>query len=558
MATVRKIVIVGGVAGGASAAAKARRVSEDARIVLFERGSAISFANCGLPYYVGGAIPDRESLLVQTAEGMRRRFRIDVRLKHEVVRINRAEKTVSVRNLASGEEWNEPYDTLILSPGATPIRPPISGATDPDVHTLRSLDDTDAIKRAVDARAPERAVVVGGGYIGLEMVEALRQRGVEVTLVELADQVFIAADREMVTPLHQELRAHGVDLRLRTALTAIERTNGALAVRTSSGEAIACGMVLLAVGVRPETRLASEAGLSIGKSGGIVVDAHMRTHDANMRTSDPAILAIGDAVEVTHFVSGQPALLPLAGPANRQGRIAAQNALGGHAFYRHTQGTAICKVFGLAVGMTGLSERALKALGRVYEKVYVHPMSHAGYYPGAKPLSLKLLFNPRDGKVLGAQAVGADGIDKRIDVLATAVRAGMTVEDLTELELCYAPPYGSAKDPVNYAGFVASNVRAGEVALCHVEQIASPTERQIVLDVRTPGEVKAGAIPGARNIPVDDLRERLGELPKDKELLVYCQVGLRGYLACRILAQRGFECRNLSGGYRTYAAAMSQ
>jgi NADPH-dependent 2,4-dienoyl-CoA reductase/sulfur reductase-like enzyme/rhodanese-related sulfurtransferase len=510
-----------------------------------------------LPYYIGGTIADRGHLLVQTPEGMRRRFRVDVRLKHEVLHINRVEKTVAVRNLGSGEEWNEPYDALILSPGAAPVRPPIPGANDPDVHTLRSLDDTDAIKHAIDQRKPARVAIVGGGYIGLEMVEALRQRGVEVTLIELADQVFIAADREMVTPIHQELKAHGVDLRLKTSLTAIERTHDSLGLRLSTGEVIACGMALLAVGVRPEVRLASEAGLTIGKSGGIVVDAHMRAYDANMRTPDPSILAVGDAVEVTHFVSGQPTLLPLAGPANRQGRIAAQNALGRHVFYRHSQGTAICKVFDLAIGMTGLSERSCKALGRVYEKVYVHPMSHASYYPGAKQLTLKLLFNPRDGKVLGAQAVGADGVDKRIDVLATAIRAGLTVEDIAELELCYAPPYGSAKDPVNYAGFVAANVRAGEVALCHVEHITNPTERRFVLDVRTPGEVKAGAIPGAYNIPVDDLRERMGELPKDKELLVYCQVGLRGYLACRILSQHNFLCRNLTGGYRTYMATIA-
>ncbi len=554
MATVKKIVIVGGVAGGASAAAKARRVSEDAQIVIFERGSAISFANCGLPYYIGGTITDRGHLLVQTPEGMRRRFRVDVRLKHEVLRVNRPQKTVTVRNLGSGEEWNEPYDALILSPGAAPVRPAVPGANDPDVYTLRSLDDTDAIKHAIDRRTPARVAVVGGGYIGLEMVEALRERGVQVTLIEVADQVFLAADRELVTPLHQELVAHGVDLRLKTSLAAIERAGDSLGVRLNTGETIACGMVLLAVGVRPEARLAAEAGLTIGKSGGIVVDAHMRAYDANMRTPDPSILAVGDAIEVTHFVSGQPALLPLAGPANRQGRVAAQNALGRHAFYRHSQGTAICKVFGLAIGLTGLTERACKALGRVYEKIYVHPMSHAGYYPGATMLTLKLLFNPRDGKVLGAQCVGADGVDKRIDVLATAIRAGLTVEDLAELELCYAPPYGSAKDPVNCAGFVAANVRAGEVAVCHVEQIANPGDRQFVLDVRMPAEVKTGAIPGAYHIPVDDLRERMGELPRDKEILVYCQDGLRGYLASRILGQRGFACRNLTGGYRTYLA----
>ena len=544
----KRILIVGGVAGGASAATRARRLSEDAEIVLFERGEHISFANCGMPYHIGGTIADRGRLLVQTPEGMRERYRLDVRTRTEVLRIDRAARKVLVRNLATGEEIEEPYDALILSPGAAPVRPPIPGADHPLVFTLRTLGDMDRIKQVVDEQKPAQAVVIGGGYIGLEMTEALRQRGVGVTLVELAAQVFSAADPEMVAPIQQELESNGVDLRLGASVTAIREEDGRLEVRLSTGEAVACGLAIMAIGVRPEATLARDAGLATGQFGGIVVDEHMRT-------SDPAIYAIGDAVEVPHLVGGHPAFIPLAGPANRQGRIAADNIFGRPSVYKSSQGTAICKVFGLAIGMTGLSERALKRAGRPYEKVYIHPTSHAGYYPGAKQMSLKLLFDPKGGGILGAQAVGADGIDKRIDVLAVAMRAHMTVHDLKDLELSYAPPYGSAKDPVNYAGFVASNVLAGDVALCHVADVTSPRPDQVLLDVRTPGEVEAGTIPGARNIPVDELRTRLAELPKDKEILAFCQVGLRGYLACRILSQNGFKCRNLSGGYKTYKAA---
>jgi len=544
----KRILIVGGVAGGASAATRARRLSEDAEIVLFERGEHISFANCGMPYHIGGTIADRGRLLVQTPEGMRERYRLDVRTRTEVLRIDRAARKVLVRNLATGEEIEEPYDALILSPGAAPVRPPIPGADHPLVFTLRTLGDMDRIKQVVDEQKPAQAVVIGGGYIGLEMTEALRQRGVGVTLVELAAQVFSAADPEMVAPIQQELESNGVDLRLGASVTAIREEDGRLEVRLSTGEAVACGLAIMAIGVRPEATLARDAGLATGQFGGIVVDEHMRT-------SDPAIYAIGDAVEVPHLVGGRPAFIPLAGPANRQGRIAADNIFGRPSVYKSSQGTAICKVFGLAIGMTGLSERALKRAGRPYEKVYIHPTSHAGYYPGAKQMSLKLLFDPKGGGILGAQAVGADGIDKRIDVLAVAMRAHMTVHDLKDLELSYAPPYGSAKDPVNYAGFVASNVLAGDVALCHVADVTSPRPDQVLLDVRTPGEVEAGTIPGARNIPVDELRTRLAELPKDKEILAFCQVGLRGYLACRILSQNGFKCRNLSGGYKTYKAA---
>jgi len=517
MAQGKRIVIVGGVAGGASAAAKARRVSEEAEIILFERGADISFANCGLPYHVGGIIADRARLLVQSPEAMRKRFAVDVRTHSEVLRIDRAKKVVVVHDKAKDRQYEQPYDALILSPGAEPVRPPIPGADNKRVFTLRNLADMDAIKAVVDAKPGLTAVVVGGGYIGLEMA----------------------------APLHEHMRLQGVDLNLGASVTAIKDSDGRVEALLSSGRSIPCDLVILAVGVRPEVKLAAEAGLTIGQRKGIVVDDHMRT-------SDPDIYAVGDAVEVQDFVGGFAAVIPLAGPANRQGRIAAINALGGDAAYHKTQGTAICKVFDLAVGMTGMSEKALKRVGRAYEKVYIHPASHAGYYPGAMQMSLKLLFDPANGKVLGAQCVGADGVDKRIDVLAVAIRAGLTVYDLEEMELSYAPPFGSAKDPVNYAGFVAANLLRKEASICHAAEAANPGPKQMLLDVRTMPEVQKGTIPGAKHIPLDELRKRLGELPKDKEILAFCEVGLRGYLACRILTQNGFVCRNLSGGYKTY------
>ncbi len=544
-----RIVVIGGVAGGASAATRARRLSEEAEIVLLERGPHISYANCGLPYHIGGVIPEREKLLVASPEMLAGRYGITVRTRTEAVAIDRERKVVLARNLESGAEEQIPYDKLILSPGAEPVRPPIPGSDTPRVRTLRSLSDMDAIIEQLGAGQGKRALVIGGGYIGLEMAEALRERDVAVSLVELAPQVMGPLDAEMATPLHQELRLHGVDLRLETSVTRFSEVPGGLRAHLSTGEEIECGLVILAIGVKPEVTLARAAGLKIGDRGGITVDDHMRT-------SDPDVFAVGDAVEVTDFVGGMATLIPLAGPANRQGRIAADNALGRDSVYRNTQGTGICKVFSLAAGMTGMSEKSLKRAGRAYEKVYVHPASHASYYPGAAPLSLKLLFDPESGKVLGAQAVGSDGVDKRIDVLAVAIRAGLTVFDLEALELSYAPPYGSAKDPVNYAGFVAANALRGDVRLCHVEDVADPNADQVLLDVRNPEEVAGGTIPGAVNIPLPQLRKRLGELPRDKELLAFCQVGMRGYLACRVLAQNGFRCRNLTGGYKTYAASL--
>ena len=546
-----KLVIIGGVAGGASAAARARRLDEDAEIILIERGEYVSYANCGLPYHIGGVIADRDRLLVQTPETLYANLRIDVRTRTEALHIDREHKEITVRLLDSGLEQKIAYDKLILSPGAEPIRLPIPGIDSPRVRTLRSVDDMDAILRLLKEQKSPNALILGGGYIGLEMAEALRDRDVLVTMVELSLQVMSPVDHEMAAPLHQQLKLHGVDLHLETSVTEFVDQKDSIQAHLSNGEVVDYGLVIMAVGVKPEVKLAREAGLSIGERGGIVVDDHMRTND-------PDIFAVGDAVEINDLVGAMSTLIPLAGPANRQGRIAADNALGRDSVYHGTQGTGICKVFDLAIGMTGMNEKSLKRFSKPYEKVYVHPANHASYYPGASPISLKLLFDPSDGKILGAQAVGTDGVDKRIDVLATAIRCGLTVFDLEEMEFSYAPPYGSAKDPINYAGFVASNILRGDVGVCHSEEFVDPRDDQFLLDVRTPPEVAAGTIPGAINIPLQQLRDRLSELPKDKELLVFCQAGLRGYLACRILKQKGFECRNLTGGFKTFTSAIGK
>jgi len=543
-----RIVIIGGVAGGASAAARARRLSEDAEIVIFERGEHVSFANCGLPYYIGGVIKERQKLLVQTPEALYKRFRIQTKIKTEVVKIDRAQKNIMVRDIATGQETIEPYDYLILSPGADPIKPPMPGLELPEVMTLRNLADMDRIKLKVDQNKIKKVIVVGGGYIGLEMTEALRQRGLEVTVVELSNQVMGPADYEMAYYLHQELKKHGVEVKFGVSVKGFSRTSQGISAELSNGQKLDCDWVVLAIGVKPEISLAKDAGLEIGQRGGIVVNEQMQTRD-------PAIFAVGDAIEVDEFVTATKALIPLAGPANRQGRIAADNIFGRKSIYKKTQGTAICKLFDLTIGMTGVNEKILKRMNLPYEKVYIHADNHAGYYPDASPISMKLLFDPKSGKILGAQAVGHEGVDKRIDVLAVALRAGMTVYDLEHLELCYAPPYGSAKDPVNFLGFVASNVLRGDVVNCHTEDIVNLKPNQIVLDVRSHKENQLGKIAQAVNIPIDDLRDQLAQLSKDKEYLVHCQAGLRGYLACRILTQHGFKCRNLSGGYQTYKAS---
>lgn len=551
MGTGKRIVIVGGVAAGASAACRARRLDERAEIVLLERGPHVSFANCGLPYHVAGTIRDRGTLIVQTADELARRFALDVRVEHEVLSIDRAAREVRVLDRRDGTEYRQAYDALVLCTGGEPVRPPIPGADHPRVLTLRTLDDMDAILATLHLPPVERAVVVGAGYVGLEMSEALCFAGVDVSLVEALPQVMGPADPEMAVLCNSELIRNGVDLYLGTTVTSIRDQGETLEVLLSSGATLSCGLVILATGMRPETRLAAGAGLELGPTGGILVD------DA-MHTSDPAIWAAGDAVEVRDLVTGEPTLLPLAGPANRQGRTAADAILGREAAYRGTQGTAVCKVFELTIAMTGQSEKSLRRLGRPFEKVYVHAADHAGYYPGATPIHLKLLFHPEDGRILGAQAVGAKGVDKRIDVLAVALRAGMTVFDLEHLELCYAPPYGSAKDPINMAGFVASNALRGDVRLADVADVAAPGAHQLVLDVRDPDEVAQGAVPGAICIPLNGLRGRLGELPRDREILVICAVGMRGYAACRILQQEGFTCSNLSGGimlYRMWTAA---
>ncbi|WP_306600038.1 FAD-dependent oxidoreductase [Geothrix sp. 21YS21S-2] len=538
----KRIVIVGGVAGGASAAVRARRLSEGADIVLFERGPHVSFANCGLPYHIGGVIPERGKLLVQTPQSLMARFNLDVRVDTEVQSIDPGARTVTVRNLKTGKVREQPYDALVLSPGAEPIRPPLPGIGDPRILSLRNLDDMDRILAAMSGAT--RALVVGAGYIGLEMAEAFRERGLDVVLVERLDQVMAIADADMVTPLHGEIRRNGVDLRLGTSVEGFEPGPDGLVAKLSDGSEVACGLAVLAIGVRPETALARAAGLALGSTGGILVDEYMRT-------SDPAIWAVGDAVEVKDTVLDGPALIPLAGPANRQGRIAADNILGRPSVYKGTQGTAICKVFGLAFAITGQSEKVLRRKGVAHHKVYIHPADHATYYPGAQSMSLKLLFDA-EGHILGAQAVGAAGVDKRIDVIATAMRGGLTVYDLEDSELCYAPPYGSAKDPVNMAGFVAANVLRGDTALWEPEELETLRGDQVLLDVRTLQEFQAGTIPGAVLAPVDELRDRLDDLDKGKEHLVFCQVGLRGYLAGRILSQLGYKVRNLSGGYRRY------
>lgn len=538
-----KIVIVGGVAGGASAAARARRLSEDAEIVLVERGPDVSFANCGLPYHIGGAIAKREKLLIVTPERMRQRFNLDVRTQSSVESIDRVAKRVRIRDLASGHDYDESYDKLVLSPGAAPIRPPLPGIDMSGIFTLRNLADMDRIIATLHDQKVCEAVVIGAGFIGLELVENLVRQGISTTVVELQDQVMPPFDKEMTAPIAETLVNKGVHLILQQSAEGFEKTPGGLAVKLKSGESLPAQLVILGIGVRPESKLAANAGLEVGPRGGIRVNEYLQT-------ADPDIYAVGDAIEVTDFVTGQPAQVPLAGPANRQGRIAADNIFGRQSRFRGTQGTAIVGVFDVTAALTGASEKTLKRLNRPYRKVYVHPANHAGYFPGAEAMSLKLLFDPQSGKVLGAQAVGGAGVDKRIDVIAVAIQAGMTVFDLEQMELAYSPQYGSAKDPVNMAGFVAAGLVRGEHPQVDVEYVLA--ERPYLVDVRTPEEFSRGHFPDAINIPVDELRGRLAEIPGDRQVAVYCQVGQRGYLATRILRQKGFHAVNVSGGYKTY------
>ena len=541
-----KLLIIGGVAGGASAAARSRRLSEDADIVVFERGPDVSFANCGLPYYIGGEIAERDELLVTTPERLRSRFNLDVRTRSSVEAIDRIAKTVRVRDLASEREYDETYDKLILATGAAPFRPSIPGIDLPGVFTLRNLQDTDQIKARVD-RGVKQAVLLGGGFISLELAENFVRRGIATTVVEKGGQILTPFDKEMTTPIVQELAAKGVTLLLGQSAESLKQTAVGLEVGLTSGQRLPAQLVVFGVGVRPENKLAIDADLEVGPRGGIRVNEYLQT-------SDPNIYAVGDAIEVKDFVSGDRTQVPLAGPANRQGRIAADNVFGRAVRYRGTQGTAIVGVFDKTVAMTGASEKILRQANRPFRKVYVHPTHHAGYYPGAQTMSLKLLFDPTTGRVLGAQVVGGAGVDKRIDVLAVAIQAGMTVFDLEQMELAYAPQYGSAKDPINMAGFVAGGLLRGDHPQVDVEEIFSaPAARQrFLMDVRTPEEFASGHIPGAVNIPVDDLRSRLGDLPTDRKIASYCHVGQRGYLATRILLQAGFPAANIGGGYETY------
>ena len=562
----KRVLIVGGVAGGASCAARLRRLDEQAEIFIFERGPEVSFANCGLPYYLGGVISDRQKLLVATAERFRDWYRIEVRTRSEVCRIDRQSRQIEVVNVQTGQKTVEPYDALVLSPGAAPIRPEVPGVDLEGIFTLRTLEDTDRIAQWMEEHKPRRAVVIGAGYIGLELAENLLRRGLEVTLLEKLPHVLPALDAEMVIPVEDALRQQGVELRLGCALAGFEPGgNHRLAVLTEPGERILADVVFLAVGVRPDVRLAQEAGLAIGPCGGIQVDEHMRT-------SDPYIWAVGDAVEVRDYVSGQPTLIPLAGPAARQGRIAADNICGRPSTYRGSQGTAIVQVLDWVLACTGANERKLRQCGIRYEKIYLHPMHHAGYYPGAKPLHMKVLFSPEDGRLLGAQVVGREGVAERINVLALALQKQATVFDLEEAELAYAPQFGSAKDPINMAGFIGANLLRGDMYVAHWEQIelaagpvAEPPDcsgvllregaegaSPVLLDVRTPGERTAQAVPGSLHIPLGELRTRLAELPRDRPIWVFCAGGQRGYYAARILQQHGFQVANLSGGMTTY------
>lgn len=542
----KRIVIIGGVAGGASTAARLRRLSEDYEILLFERGCYISFANCGLPYYIGGVITDKDKLVVMSPERMSRRFHLDIRTNSEVVHIDPKIKKIRIKDLAAGHSYEVSYDVLVLSPGASPFLPDISGINSDMVFSLRNIPDTYKIYNYIDAKAPRTAVVVGGGFIGLEMVENLARRGLEVHLIELADHLLCNMDYDMAAIIHAHLKEKGVHIHLKDSITRLAEEKGRLSAQLTSGKKLGCDMVIMSIGVRPETALAKDAGLKIGRTGGIWVNRRMQT-------SVPDIYAVGDAVETTDFISNSPCLIPLAGPANKQGRIAANNIHGILEEYEGTQGTAVLKIFDLTAACCGNNERTLRARNIEYIKSFIHPDSHAGYYPGGKPMCIKLLFN-REGRILGASAVGQDGVDKRIDVLSTAIRADMSVFDLQTLELCYAPPFSSAKDPVNMAGYTAANILANRVDIFHWDDVPSiDTDKSFLVDVRTKAEFEKSTIPGAVNIPLDDIRERLHEFPADKKIYIFCRAGLRGYVASRILTLNGYKNnRNLSGGYLTY------
>jgi NADPH-dependent 2,4-dienoyl-CoA reductase/sulfur reductase-like enzyme/rhodanese-related sulfurtransferase len=551
MALNKRAFIVGGVAGGASCAARLRRLDESVEIVLLDRGPYVSFANCGLPYYVGNVIQDEAKLLVATPELFRRRFNIEVRTQNEVTSIDPGLREIEVRDLVSGRLYREKYDALVLSPGAFAIRPPLPGIDLPGIFTLRTVPDSRKIREWIESRSARKAVVVGGGFIGLEMAENLVRRGIDVTILEMANQLMPPLDPEMAEFVHQRLKSSAVYTQLGDAVSAFEAgADDGLIIRTQKGALMSADLVILAIGVRPETALARQAGLEIGSRGGIHVDDQMRT-------SDPHIWAVGDAVEIPGVISGVPELIPLAGPANRQGRIAAEVISGRDSRFRGLQGTAVCGFFGIVVAMTGATEKSLIRMGITnFQSVYLHPGHHVGYYPGAKPIHIKLVFDPKDGRILGAQAVGEEGVERRVDVIAMAMQMGGTVFDLEEAELCYAPQYGAAKDPVNVCGMVAANAVRGDVALADWKRLTDGSA--LILDVRDADEFEKGAIEAAINIPLGELRNRLEELPREREIWVSCGVGQRAYYACRLLLQNGFRPLNLSGGYETFRSRYPQ
>lgn len=546
-----KYVIIGGVAGGATAAARLRRVDELAEILLLEKGPHISYANCGLPYYIGGVIADREKLLVQTPESFSKRFRIDVRVKNEVLSIHPQAKTLTIRN-ADGSEYEESYDKLLLSPGANPVKPPLEGINSEGIFTLRNVEDTDHIKAYITDKQVKRAVVVGAGFIGLEMAENLHHAGVDVSIVEMGNQVMAPIDFSMAAPIHQHLLQKGVSLYLEEGVTHFQRTDHGITVFLKSGKTISADMVLLSIGVRPATALAVQAGLKLGETGGIRVDEHLET-------SEKDIYAVGDAIEFPHPLTGKPWLNYLANPANRQGRIVADNmALGNTVTYEGAIGTSIAKVFDMTVASTGLAAKRLKQMGINYQTSVTHSASHAGYYPDALPLTLKLTFHPTTGKLYGAQGIGYEGVDKRIDQIAVLIKQGGTVYDLIQTEHTYAPPFSSAKDPIAIAGYVASNIISGAMPAISWRELVEQKDSVMLVDTRTPEEYSFGTIPGAVNIPLDEMRQHLAEIPTDKPVVLFCAVGLRGYLAQRILMGRGYRnTRNLKGGYKTYSMSVA-
>ncbi len=544
-----KVVIVGGVAGGATAAARIRRLDEQAEIFVFERSGYISYANCGLPYYIGGTIEDPEELTLQTPESFWNRFRVKMKVRHEVTAIHPDKKTVSVTNLETGESWEEVYDKLLLSPGTKPTQPRLPGVGIHRLFTLRTVEDTFRIKEYIRQNQPKSAVLAGGGFISLEVAENLRELGMDVTIVQRPKQLMNPFDADMAAFIHGEMRRHGITLALGHTVEGFQEAEGGVDVLLKDAPSLHADMVILAIGVTPESDLARSAGLTLGIKGSILVNDRMET-------SLPDIYAVGDAVQVRHFVTGEDALISLAGPANKQGRIAADNICGGDSHYQGSQGSSVIKVFDMTAAATGINEGAARKAGIAFDKVILSPTSHAGYYPGGKVMTMKVLFEKGTYRLLGAQIVGYDGVDKRLDVLATAIRAGMKATELKELDLAYAPPYSSAKDPVNMAGFLIDNLKNGVVKQWYLEDAETlPRDGSVILlDTRTPGEFRRGHIDGFRNIPVDDLRGRLGELEQGKPVYVICQSGLRSYIASRILMGNGFDCYNFAGGFRFYDA----